>query len=29
LNRSELAPFMAGIGVALALIVLAYATSKE
>ena len=28
-NRSELAPFMAGIGVALALIVLAYAASKE
>jgi hypothetical protein len=29
LNRSELAPFMAGIGVALALIVVAYAASKE
>jgi hypothetical protein len=29
LNRNELAPFMAGIGVALALIVLAYAASKE
>jgi hypothetical protein len=29
LNRSELAPFMTGIGVALALIVLAYAASKE
>jgi predicted Zn-ribbon and HTH transcriptional regulator len=29
INRAELAPFMAGVGVALALIVLAYAASKE
>jgi hypothetical protein len=29
LNRSEFAPFMTGIGVALALIILAYAASKE
>jgi len=29
MNRSEFAPFMAGIGVTLALIVLAYATSRE
>jgi antitoxin component of RelBE/YafQ-DinJ toxin-antitoxin module len=29
LNRSEFAPFMTGIGVALALILLAYAASKE
>jgi hypothetical protein len=29
INRSEFAPFMTGIGVALALIILAYAASKE
>ena len=29
LNRSEFAPFMTGIGVALALIILAYAASKD
>lgn len=29
LNRTEFAPFMTGIGVALALIILAYAASKE